>query len=419
MTTRFLAHSLSAAALIGIFSRGAAEDLEPDRVKEEIFQGRTIIRYEHDILAEWNYQAPQRDYLYVMLPSKPPEGGEKAPLRVILHSAGHSCEVGLRTYLGPGWPGDFHSRCGESFYGVFLDCDQHKEHDHWWGHKFIYPKGLEQYKDKLTPTEMRLFAEIEWALRTFPVDRDRVYLSGGSMGGSGSLGLGMVRGDLFAAINVLVPAYAKHALYRLSNGKHPDPPPVFDFTAQNDAWSREHEQFLAYCKTNRYALAFAWGPYDHPGPAALYNAALYEFPWLTIRRNEAYPVFIAASSDQVYPGFKNMTAPDQVGQINAYFRWKNLTDTKDRFAIELRLMTKSELSKPGDLDIPTTSTADVTLRRLQAFHVEAGTTCSWRMMVDGRARQSGEVVADAEGLLTIPRLVIETAPAQLTLERKR
>jgi hypothetical protein len=396
----------------------AQDMVKMELLKESVVKDRKIIRYEHDSLAEWKYEAPQRDYLYVVPPTK--ASAEKVPLRVVLHSAGGSGQSEMMGVLAPASSIYIQAYCDETAYGLYLDCDQHKVLDHWWGHKRIAAdaQSLEKFKIELTPTEKRLIAEVEWAIRTFPIDPDRVYLSGVSMGGSGSLGLGMCRGDLFAAINVQVPAYPRHGLYRMSNGKHADPPPIINFSAQNDAWSRDEEQLIAFCQTKKYAMAFAWGPHGHINNPLKFNAALVEFPWLSIRRNEAYPVFTSASTDNKYPGFQNLTAADQNGQINAFFRWKNIADTTAQFTIELRLVKKDELLKPGTIEYPSTTVADVTLRRLQKFPVTPGKVLKWQMVAEGKVRQFGEATADADSLVTIPKVSIESIPAQLKVELK-
>jgi hypothetical protein len=397
---------LIAAPLTHLF---AQEMVKMELIKESIVKNRKIIRYEHDSPAEWKYEVPQRDYFYV-LPTK--ASAEKVPLRVVLHSAGGSGESEMMGVLAPTSAIYTQAYCDESAYGLYLDCDQHKTLEHWWGYKLIGAdaKSLEKYKIELTPTERRLIVEIEWEIRNFPIDPDRVYLSGVSMGGSGSLGLRMCRGDLFAAINVQVPALPRHGLYRISKGKHSDPPPIINFSSQNDPWACEQEQFLAHCQAKRYAMAFGWGPHGHVNNPQKFNAALVEFPWLSIRRNEAYPVFTSASTDNKYPGFQNLTAADQNGQINAFFRWKNINDTATQFAMELRLVKKEELLKPGDLECPVESVSDVTLRRLKKFKAATGTVVNWQLIAEMRVLRSGEATTDASGLLTIPKLEIRSTP---------
>jgi len=62
-------------------------------------------------------------------------------------------------------------------------------------------------------------------------------------------------------------------------------------------------------------------------------------------------------------------------------------------------------------------TADVTLRRLQKFRVEAGGQYDWRL-VDGKSKkelQAGVVTADADGLLTIRKCTLRQHGARLTV----
>ena len=398
---------LQAEPAEGILAMPEVQQLPPGTVA-----GRKVIRCEHGSAEAWGYATPQRDYFYVELPKDPPSG--KAPLRVVLHSAGGGAQSEMGPNIATNRAHVIQAYVGEDSYGLWVDCRDNRPVDWWWGyHSMMNMPG--RYKTELCPTENRILATVQWVLRTFPIDPNRVYLSGISMGGSGSLGLGMNHGNIFAAISVDVPAHPDHALYRLGNSKHPDPPPVFNFSSQNDGWSKGQEQLIADCQTNRYAMAFAWGPFGHTYDASKFNAAVYESPWLAIRKDEAYPVFTCAATDNTYPGFGNLQAPDQQGQINGYFRWKNLTDTTDKFAMELRLVKKTELKKP--LEVPGLAVTDVTLRRLQHFHIQPGKTYQWQMATDKqRPIQSGTVLADADGLLTIRKLKITDTPGQLQIE---
>lgn len=72
--------------------------------------------------------------------------------------------------------------------------------------------------------------------------------------------------------------------------------------------------------------------------------------------------------------------------------------------------------EPADLKtkftIPTESTADVSLRRLQTLKVAPGEKVRWTF---GAA--SGKVAADANGLVTIPRLRITAEPTVLNVTK--
>ena len=252
------------------------------------------------------------------------------------------------------------------------------------------------------------------------IDRNRIYVCGISMGGSGTLGLGMCHGDIFAAALAGVPAGAGHVLYRMhfptppsphattadrekylrevSGVGLPDAPPIVNFSSQTDTWSEGQPQLLRAAHDGRHSIIFAWGPWGHVNHYDVAHRAAYEFPWLQIRKDEAYPVFTDASTDQHYCGLAP-PHPDTDGQINAVFRWKNVEDTAARFSIELRLVGNSDLTAP--LKIPAESVTDVTLRRLQNFKVRAGQRYPWTFGAGPRA-QSGVAVADAAGLAKLP-----------------
>ncbi|MFT5528282.1 MAG: hypothetical protein ACI9HK_006271, partial [Pirellulaceae bacterium] len=273
------------------------------------------------------------------------------PLHVVLHHAGGSAEKAINEAFSAKHR---HQYVAKEHCALYLDCRSLAD-DWWWGWKAI-EKDKVTYKNRPQIVEERVHATIEWTIKQQKIDRNRVYLSGRSMGGSGSLGIGFARGDIFAAILVNVPAGAEHVLFRLENSDYPDPPPVINTSSQTDGWSKRQEDLLAYCQQNKLPMIFAWGPFGHASRPNMANAGVYDFPWRDIVKNESYPVFTNADSDDTYPGFKG-EGEDQKGQINGYFRWKNLEDAEDQFAIELRLVRQNELGSATE--IPTTATADV------------------------------------------------------------
>jgi len=394
--------TLELAIVSGFFAANLySKPLEMEAVGESVMDGRKVIRYEHDSIAEWGYQKPQRDYFYV-IPAVTSQ--KKAPLRVVLHSAGHSGDKVLAdAFKHPDWE---HYYSDKKFHVLYLDCRKNGKVDWWWGYDSI-KKTPEQYKDKLFPTE-------KWVINKYNVDRNRIYLSGISMGGSGSLGIGVCRGDIFAAISVDVPAEVNHMKFRTASGKHPDPPVVVNFSSHTDNWSRDQKDLMSMFKEKKYPLVYSWGPFGHVSSTKGHNPAVREFPWLSIRKDQAYPVFTNADTDDKYPGFKNKTDPDQHGQINGYFRWRNIADTPDVFQIELRLVKTAELKEP--CQTPDNATADVTLRRLQKFAVVSGKTYKWSLMQANKCLGSGQVQVDANGLLTIPKVKITQRSANLKLE---
>ena len=402
---------LLSSALLSASEKTSFGTPEMKLVKEFEKGGRKILRYEHDSIPEWGYAKPQQDYFYVLPLTDNPE---KKPLHVVLHSAGCSGDIALNlAFKKPDW---FHYVGLEDQVVIYLDCAKNRN-DWWWGAHAI-KREHEKYADAYCPTEKRILTTIEWAIKTYQVDRNRVYLSGISMGGSGSLGIGMKRGDIFAAVNVMVPAGVEHIQHRMFGKDIPDPPILVNFSAPNDNWSKGQEKLIAYFEEKKFPLMFAWGQHGHNSSTAGYHPAAQVFPWRSIRKNEAYPVFSNSSTNNKYPGFKNATGGDKSGQIGALFRWKTIADTPANFQINLRLVNKTEL-KPAmreKVNLPNSTHTAVIFRRLQKFKTEAGKTYQWSLSREGKPVQSGATKANEAGLLTIEKLHLSDQSALLEVQ---
>jgi len=270
------------------------------------------------------------------------------------------------------------------------------------------------------PVEKRVMDSISWVVRQYHMDTNRIYLSGNSMGGSGTLGIGLRNGDIFAAIKANVPAGIEHVSQRMffppqavpENVRLPDPPLVIDYSAQNDSWSAGHDRFVNAMNERKYALCFYWGPFGHANNSASIekvNDLINSFDWLGIKKNAAYPVFANASSNDRIPWPDDLNSKT-AGQINGFFRWTNLSDTSNQLQMALFLVTPATLKTT--FRIPTATTADVSLRRIQTMQVKAGETFKWTF---GSAK--GEGKADAGGLITIPGMKITGEPTTLTVSR--
>jgi poly(3-hydroxybutyrate) depolymerase len=381
----------------------------PVKQKEAEFTERKLETFQHGTQKEWGYAAPQRDTFLVLHPK---EARANAPLYVVLHSAGHDVHSCLACTTKVGNHDIYHSP--KDFFALYLDCKANKG-DWWWGiNKYPGPD--------VCPTEKRVIDTVKWVIKQYNIDENRVYLSGNSMGGSGTLGIGMRHGDVFAAIKANVPAEVKHVSSRMyfptakvpDGVTIPDPPIVVDYSAPNDNWSRGHDGFVKAMNERKYALFLYWGPFGHANNhenILKVNDLINSFDWLNVRKNDPYPVFTDASCNDALPW------PDQLkqtksGQVNAFFRWKTVKDTPE--AIETSLF----LLKPADpkttFTIPTEATADVSLRRLQKFRVAAGESVRWKF---GTAE--GEAKADAGGLITIPKLKITDKATELSIRKAK
>jgi predicted esterase len=370
---------------------------------------RKLETFKHGTRKEWGYAVPQQDTFLVLHPKQARPG---APLYVVLHSAGHDVHSCLACTTTAGNHDLYHAP--SDFFALYLDCRANRG-DRWW--------GSEKYKGpEVCPTEKRVIDTVKWAIKQYGIDENRVYLCGISMGGSGTLGIGMRHGDVFAAIKANVPAGVEHVSSRMyfSPRMPPadvilsDPPIVIDYSAQNDGWSKGHEGFVRAMNERKYPLFFYWGPFGHDHcneRIAKVNDLINSFDWLSVKKNEAYPVFTNASTNDPLP-WPDRLADKRPGQVNAFFRWKNVRDAQDAVEMSLFLVKPSELKTT--FAIPAEATADVTLRRLQVLRVATGETVHWTF---GTA--SGEARADAAGCVTIPRLRITAAPATLSVGKAK
>jgi hypothetical protein len=443
----------------------------------DLFYGRKVTSYEYVMPKQWGYEdaAPIGKFTV----TEPAKANDHPPMLVYLHgSGGHTRPIVEEAAEFPGF--------GPEFLTLGLDCTDRREG--WYGYHWA-AKDLQKYANQYAPPENRYLAEIQWVARKYHVDRERIYLGGLSMGGTGSLGLGMARGDIFAAMFVTVPAGTEHVflrmgftertqipnhptgptlqithppdyLARISGAGKPDAPPVVNFSSQMDGAATNQENLLQACHDGRHLMVFTWAPWGHKCDYARINPAVLAYPWLSIRRDEAYPVFTDATSDQHYPGLYSKD-DDQEGQINAYFRWKNVRDEPAQFRMDLWLVTdksiaailpggssaarREKLSKaldemdkwidatraalqkgrlgdpPPELPplpvlIPESSTVDITPRRLQKFKVDPAGRYSWRLVEGEKVIQSGVANPDEVGLLTIPRVTITASVRTLLIE---
>jgi hypothetical protein len=97
------------------------------------------------------------------------------------------------------------------------------------------------------------------------------------------------------------------------------------------------------------------------------------------------------------------------GGLNRWLRWNSNTivDTEGEWAMELKMS-----SGPGGYKGGKTETVDVTPRRLQRFAVKPGAKYSWTTSTG----QSGEAAADADGILTIPKVGVTTGWTKLAVK---
>lgn len=418
------------------------------RVVERYWHGpRAAWGYPASASGEWNYPpaeetgAAQQNHnsFYVVAPRRP---RRNAPLVVILHSANRTAYdyLGFACLARKAAPADDPATAmtnpPEDFYALFLNSTNAE----WWGWTQAQANALNQIH-AAPPAELRVLDTIEWVVSRYKIDRNGIYLSGVSMGGNGALGIGMPHGDIFAAMRVTVPAGTGYAAYsmggfpfsaaateaqskpedrmnRASGSSLPDPPVVVDFSSPIDSWSRTQPALLQAAQAEHLPLILGWGAFGHTifgSRIASYPPCqiALAYPWLQIRRNQPYPVFTHASSDQHSPWLGSQANFDDSGQINAYFRWRNRRDTSSRFVMRLWIAHPAVQNPPASM--PDSAVVDITPRRLRQFKVRPGQIYAWRLSRGDRVLSSGKTRADAENLLTIPQVRLSTIPEELSV----
>ena len=269
------------------------------------------------------------------------------------------------------------------------------------------------------------------------------------MGGQATYAIGLSHGDIFAAVNANVPATVWFAAARLgfvdddgadirdwNVSGFAEPPVCVEWSGVDDMWSREREVIIRNLRKRKWSHLVLWGDYGHCGSVAAArkkNDLVEKFDWLAVRRNAAYPVFTEASCDDRLPwpfktwkphygrfsGWKGdidraemeiAEGANPVGQINGFFRWKNLQDDESGFALELRIASAEELGTVH-FTPPSAALADVTVRRIQHPALARAKRVAWTF-----GPQSGVAERDDHGTLTIPNLGLQQSPKMLRLK---
>ncbi len=358
----------------------------------------------------------------------PPKPREPVPVTLLLHC----------------WGGNLNSGYGwwyNAEQGYMMIAANEVPYDWWTGYHELYGRGQ---RDKaawqqgvVRPyTQTRLLSFLDWAATRWPIDKSRTAVGGISMGGSGAPMFAIRHSDRIAWaigwVGVHVPelsptfsnSYAQVYGTRDWKVKFEDGTPVWDYF--NDAWYlrqypakeigfiswsngkndggigwRQAVEFYRAMQETRRPHLFVWGQSGH-GQRAVMPGATGEQrnnP-LDLRVDQSLPAFTRCSLDG-HPGNGSPEDGDSQGSVNYYLLWdtRDIVDETNRWEMTVYLTANA----PQD-----TCTVDLTPRRLQKLRHRPGDHLRWVNLsrADGRQAQSGEVIADAHGLITIERLQV-------------
>lgn len=314
-------------------------------------------------------------------------------------------------------------------------------------------------------TERRLLAYLEHFQAAYPIDKNRVYVLGGSMGGTGTTSLVLRYPKIFAAGDARKGATHRiHCKWRSqcenlwgrveSKVKNNEGVNVWDW--QNMAWyASRHHQDVSWLRTahGREDISIPYRQVAGPpgvepmsfyqaleafkvGHACTWDASSHgKRPEKSLVQDDWWEPFRDGTCflrlDLSFPAFSRFSANDDPGTgkgdgvggdndlgdntydganeggLNRFLRWNATTivDQAAEYAVEIRLSSGPQGYKGKG------ETVDVTPRRLQKFEVKPRAKFAWSTT----AQQSGEAAADAEGILTIPGVKVGPAWTKLSI----
>ena len=426
----------------------------PEKFDTEKSGRRYVDIYRHKGDPTWGGDADFADKFAVAKPVRGDSPG--SPLLVVLHwRGGGFSSGGINGQIGLADQKDRVFSAPDDFYVLMLDSMRdynvlfNRTHEeYWWGATSRYRGPVREDVPRImkgeTSCEKRVLDSVEWTVRRYGIDRNRVYLCGNSMGGQATYAIGLGHGEVFAAVNANVPATVWFAAARLGfvdekgddvvkdeSARFPDPPICVEWSGVDDMWSRERDVIVRGMIRRQWPHIVLWGPFGHcsyVSEARMKNDLVERFDWLKIKRNEAYPVFTEASCDDKLPWPFKTWKPEKAwfsgwaddiesaemeiadgsraaGQINAFFRWRNLRDEDGGFEMELYIASAEEIGT-RQFSPPESASATVAVRRIQAPRLARAKRVKWSF-----GTLSGTLERDENAVISIPRL-------EITRERK-
>ena len=376
------------------------------------------------------------DYLVAI----PPKVVKPAPVGIHLHA----------------WGGSLNNDYGWWFNaekGSILIASNQIPYDWWTGYHERLGTSLPlKTKDDWTKgfvrpySQRRMVSFLDWVATKWPVDLKRTFVAGISMGGSGALMLALRFPERVAWaiswVGVHIPA--KSPQFRSSyehvygnpewGVKFEDGTPVWDYF--NDAWYlrrypekdvgfitfsngkndggigwQQAVEFYRALQETRQPHLFVWGQGGHGERAVMPGGAGERVMPIDIRTDQSLPAFTRCSLD-ANPGNGDQGNGDAAGQANLYLYWDtgNIVDQVDRWEMTVGLIEQA----PRDL-----ATVDITPRRRQRFSTKPGESLNWSNTTLGtnKVTQSGQVIVDKWGLVTLPAIVVSKTKNRIIISK--
>jgi len=378
-----------------------------------------------------NFPDTPFNYLVAVPPYKP-KGG-RHPVDVALHCWG-------------GWLNSGYGWWYNAKRGALLVATNQRPYDWWTGYNENMGTLKPYIKGKVylyTQHRIKSFVE-HFVASHWNIDKNRMVISGSSMGGSGASLWGIKAGSFFSFIvswvgvhipsetkfknsfeccyglekwkckydhiNVPIFDYENNVKWLYSHIKQ-DTPPIIFANGRNDykiGWKQAWEFVKALIATKR-PFVFRWAMKGH-ATRALFPGSNDRYSLIDYQLNKTLPAFTNCSLDTPLGNSPQEAPPN--GSINYYLLWKtdDIVDMPNKWAMTIYLSKRA----PKDF-----CKVDITPRRLKHFKVGIREKFIWENFEDGKLIQAGEVRADKYGLITLSNVYISKKKNRIIILPKK
>ena len=291
---------------------------------------------------------------------------------------------------------------------------------------------------------------IDWAIANLPVDSNRIYLEGSSLGSIGAYFYAITYPERIAAVRISgsvfdlsfqddkYPGSSLNAgkvnrtngdtqfgpveadllsnsglfFYDQMNGnwitntyKEKDYPFIYSMNGKNDTIVGWTEKTIYYQSLNTSHIGgyYFWDGRKHGGgPDVVWSDDNYNI--FKYSKNLSFPAFANCSTNE-YAGNGTAADGEAFGTVNGFLDWEeNVEDTETYWSASIFMRDLKKVD--GSLyPAPDYCAVDITPRRRQQFKPVDGDTLWWNVLLDNLVIQSGMQVFNG-GLITIPQIPV-------------
>ncbi|MEO6169294.1 MAG: hypothetical protein ABIO46_02115 [Chitinophagales bacterium] len=307
-----------------------------------------------------------------------------------------------------------------------------------------------------TYPQRRYIEAIHWAASHFPIDAGKIYLKGTSSTGFGALLTAAIIPEEIAAVYAVVeplsikpnPQSVLEQMWGLGSSKlntdilnwktqipltFPqltdmvdmaglnelrEVPLIFDVHGKGDnsvGWTSGKIEWFDSLQMNHYGGVIYWDQREHNGNNKDFLSEETTPDFFRYATYQSYPAFSNCSINQ-NPGNGSPNNGDPYGALNGYLDWQDdITDENCNYTIHV-LVKDLYVGGAPDPEQYNTCKTDITFRRFQQFHPNAGASIKWKNFNSSNSKiQSGTVNYNG-GLITLKDITVNKSGNRIELK---